>query len=105
MGQEQEQRLKLHYMLTAIPGPEKVYFQPPATVSLAYPCLIYKRVRNVSRYADNQRYYGRKMYQVTVIDRNPDSYIPSEIEKLPFCEFTSHFTADGLNHDVFNIYI
>ena len=99
-----DQRIKLHAMLTEIIGPKKVYFQPPATVSLEYPCLIYKRVRDINRFADNTKYYGRRQYEITVIDRNPDSEIPSKINQLPLCSFTSHFVADNLNHDIFTLY-
>lgn len=49
-------------------------------------------------------YNYRVGYQVTVIDRNPDSLIPGKIASLPMCKFDRHYKAENLNHDVYNLY-
>lgn len=97
-------RTDLHNLLVAILGSGEVHFQPPASVKLIYPCIIYKRDAADTKFADNNPYAYEKRYQVTVIDKNPDSLIPDKIAALPKCLFDRHFTADNLNHDVFNIY-
>lgn len=97
-------RTELHNLLVAILGSEEVYFQPPATVKLTYPCIIYKRNAADTKFANNKPYMHEKRYQVTVIDKDPDSPIPDKIAALPKCLFDRFFTADNLNHDVFNIY-
>lgn len=97
-------RLDLHDILVAISGVEKVYFQPPETIKLEYPCIIYKRDRAVTQHGDNRPYRRTQRYQVMVLDRNPDSEIPSEVAQLPSCEFDRHYTADDLNHDVFTLF-
>lgn len=96
------QRLDLHTTLTALAP--NVYFQPPPSVQMQYPCIVYKRddVRTV--HADDKPYHRRKRYQVTVIDRNPDSDIPDKVGALPLCTFDRFYTADQLNHDVFNLF-
>lgn len=71
---------------------------------MQYPCIIYARNRVSTTYADNLPYNHRVCYIVTVIDSNPDSDIPSRIGTLPLCKFDRHYTADNLNHDVYNIY-
>ena len=43
-------------------------------------------------------------YQVTVIYKNPDSDLPHRLAMLPMCTHDRHFTADNLNHDIFNLY-
>lgn len=43
-------------------------------------------------------------YELTVIDKNPDSDILDRVASLPMCAFERHYTADNLNHDVYNIY-
>ena len=81
-----------------------VYYQPPSTVRMTYPAIRYERSRINTRYADNAPYRNRIGYQITVIDRDPDSQITAEIMKLPLCSYNRHYYADNLNHDVFIIY-
>lgn len=81
-----------------------VYFQPPSDTIMQYPCIIYARSAQDTRYADNLPYTRRMRYQVTVIDRNPDSKIPERVADLPMSSFERHYVADKLNHDVYNVY-
>jgi len=57
-----------------------------------------------TEYADNGPYKHKTRYQVTVIDKNPDSEIPAKVKALPLCAYSRFFVADNLNHDVFNLY-
>lgn len=98
MGQRQD----LHTLL--LEKAPNVYFQPPPTVNLEYPCIIYKRDFQNTEFADNSPYKWKKRYQVTVIDRDPDSHIPDQIAALPSCVFDRFYTADNLNHDVYNLF-
>jgi hypothetical protein len=71
---------------------------------MVYPCIVYHRDTARSQFADNSPYRYTKHYQVTVIDRNPDSEIPDRVAHLPLCTHSRFFTADNLNHDVFSLY-
>lgn len=82
----------------------KVYFQPPENLKLFYPCVIYQRESMDVDYADNAPYRNATQYMITVIDRDPDSAIPSKIAALPLCAFNRFYTADNLNHDVYTLY-
>lgn len=97
-------RLELHILLEDILGSTHVYFQPPTNVQMIYPCIVYRKSDFDSKYAGNSLYQGTPRYQVTVIDRDPDSTVPRKIAELPMCNYNRFFTADGLNHDVFNLY-
>ena len=97
-------RLALHEKFCEILGSRNVYFQPPASVRLNYPAIIYFRKDIDNRYADDLVYKQDAAYDVTVIDRNPDSEIVVEVSQLPTCRFDRHYDADNLNHDVFTIY-
>lgn len=99
-----DKRLLLQALLNGIPGVTKAYFQPPADISMEYPCIVYQRDSAVTKFADNRPYSHKKRYQVTVIDRDPDSSIPDAVAELPLCIFSRHFTADQLHHDVYNLY-
>jgi hypothetical protein len=96
------QRLVLHDVLLAVV--ENAYFQPPANIQMQYPAIVYQRSGSRSEYADNSLYRGTKEYQVTVIDRNPDSELPDQVERLPLCSFERWFAADNLNHWVFTLF-
>lgn len=98
------QRLQLHSLLKEILGSGNVYFQPPANVALAYPCIIYSRNKNPTKFANGKPYMSQIGYKVTVIDRNPDSLIPAKVAALPMCSFDRTYTADNLNHDIYNLY-
>jgi len=102
-------RLEFHQILIGILGTKddeesRVYFQPPSTVKMKYPCIVYRRSRVEAQYADNLMYRNTTCYMVIVIDSNPDSEIPNKVLDLPLCRFDRHYTVDNLNHDVFNVY-
>lgn len=97
-------RLDLQVLLEGILGSRNVYFQPPATVKMKYPCIIYKRDSVNTDFADDKPYKLKKRYQVTVVDTSPDSDIPGKVAALPLCSYDRFYTADNLNHDVYNLF-
>lgn len=98
------QRLELQTLLVTLLGSNNVYFQPPPTVKMQYPCIVYHRDSLDTIFADNKPYKTDKRYQVTVIDANPDSDIPDKVAALPQCTYDRFYTADNLNHDVYNLF-
>jgi len=96
------QRLDLHQILLAMTS--NVYFQPPTNVRLQYPCIVYHRDFADTKFADDEPYNHTKRYQIMVIDQDPDSEIPDKVAALPMSLFNRFFTADDLNHDVYNVY-
>lgn len=96
------QRLDLQTILQEIT--EYVYYQPPTNIKLVFPCIRYVRDGSNGQSADNMKYRNTKRYQITVIDRNPDSELPDRVEELPLCSFDRFFTADNLNHWVFTLF-
>ena len=69
-------RLDLHQELCDILATTNVYFQPPASLSMKYPCIRYSLSGIDVDHADDSNYKSDRQYTVTVIDRNPDSGIP-----------------------------
>ena len=98
------QRLELQSLLTEILQTDQVYFQPPPTVIMEYPSIVYIRDYELTNFADDKPYKHRKRYQVTIIDRDPDSVIPAKIAALPLCVYDRFYTADNLNHDVYKLF-
>ena len=100
-----DRRFELHELLCEALGSRQVYFQPPETVKIKYPAIVYNRDDVESRYADCGVYLsGRIIYQITVIDKDPDSELVAKMAAFPTSRFERHFVADNLNHDVFTIF-
>lgn len=101
----QSRRILFQELLEGLVGPNvKVYFQPPSNVAMTYPCIRYKRDGAQTQFADNTPHRFTQRYQVTVIDRDPDSIIPSLVAKLPLCRFDRFYAADDLNHDIYTLF-
>ena len=96
-------RLDFRSALQAVSGMERLYFQPPESVRMTYPCIRYELEDLPARRADNSAYTIHLQYSVTVIDKDPDSVYPERILNMPMCMFDRFYTADNLNHWVFRI--
>lgn len=99
-----DRRLQLQALLEELLGSDEVHFQPPENLSMNYPAIIYERDFAEVSHADNAPYRHKKRYQVTIIDRDPDSPYPDAVANLPMCTFSRHFKADNLNHDIYSLY-
>ena len=97
-------RTNLQAMLENILGSKNVYYQPPASVQMKYPAIVYSRNRIDNRHAEGSVYKQAISYTVTVIDKKPDNNVVFEISKLPKCRFDRHYISDNLNHDTFTLY-
>lgn len=97
-------RLKLHEELVEVLGSRYVYFQPPESIKMKYPAIVYERSDIPNRFANDNVYLQAIKYKVTVVDRDPDSEIVSRMSKFKTSRFDKHYVVDGLNHDVFTIY-
>lgn len=97
-------RLGLQQTLIGLLGSNNVYFQPPPSIQMNYPCIIYRRDYAETIFSDNKPYFLQTRYLVTVVDKNPDSLIPDKVAKLPMCLFDRFYTADNLNHTAYKLF-
>lgn len=97
-------RLELHEVLCDLLGSRNVYFQPPESVKMRYPAIVYSRDDIDNKHANNNPYMQTTAYQVIVIDEDPDSKIVDKVKKLPMSTFDRHYSSDNLNHDTFTLY-
>ena len=95
-------RLELHVILAKICS--NVYYQPPESIRMKYPCIVYEKTDEQHLYADNLKYKGMTVYDVTVIVKDPDSKIPDCVGGLEYCSFSRAFTSENLNHYVYRLY-
>lgn len=99
-----DSRIKLQTILEGIVGNKNVYFQPPESIKLKYPCIIYSRSPGSYFRADNGIHFSCRKYDVTVIHKDPDSNYIDLMMELPYCSHNRRFVADNLYHDVFELY-
>jgi hypothetical protein len=96
-------RLELQDLLTDLVE-ASIFFQPPPNVSMTYPAIVYNRDLLDIAFADNSPYKNKWRYQLTVIDRDPDSPIHDLLAGLPYIKYVRHYTTQGLNHDIYELY-
>lgn len=99
MGSRLELQSKLE---TVVPN---VYFQPPESMRIKYPCIVYEKQNIRTTYADDGVYNKKNMYQVKAICKDPDNtYSEDLLELFQYCHFERRFVSDNLYHDVLTIY-
>lgn len=98
-----ESRLELQTLLEEILGSANVYYQPPESVKMSYPAIVYSLKNMKNNFANNSVYTQYTDYEIIVIDKDPDSVIVSKVSKLPMCMFDRHYASDNLNHTVFTL--
>ena len=98
-------RLEIQDRLELVDSNLHVYYQPPASVRLTYPAIVY-RVNDYSQnWADDHLYKKDRSYLITLIHYDPDNDI---VEKLlwafPKLRFDRTYTSDNLYHYVYVLY-
>lgn len=98
-------RLDLSAKLHLILGNDNVYFQPPKTQIIKYPCCIYHLGRGSAKHADDTAYNYVQSYELKFIfKQSNEGFIKHVLNCLTLCSFDRSYTVDGLYHYVFNIY-
>ena len=100
-----DRRLLLQSELEALLGTANVYFQPPESLKIKFPCYIYNFERPDTLRADNRIYRIHDRYQLTYITKNPvDPLIDETLLHFTHIALDRHFTKDNLNHYIYSIY-
>ena len=97
-------RIELQALLEELLGNRNVYFQPPESIRMKYPAIVYS-LNNIEKFhASNAIHKQNVAYTIAYIDEDPDSENVEKISKLPYCNFDRFYTSDNLNHYIFTIY-
>lgn len=96
-------RLNVQEMLENIINSTNVYFQPPETVRMKYPAIVYELENMHMLYANNKPYNHTEVYSVIYITKNPDDDNIYKISNLSTCSFIRTYKSDNLYHYVFRI--
>ena len=97
-------RLELQSKLEELLGSKNVYYQPPESMKLNYPAIVYHKAKPEFKRATNSQYLRYNSYTITVIDRKPDNEVIDKLLELPLCSYDRNFKTNNLEHDVLTIY-
>lgn len=96
---------QLKEVLKSYLGNDNVYYQPPETVKLRYPCIIISRNGANTFSADDMNYIIRMRYTLTYVSRTFDDPVAAGIlELLPSISLDRSYTADNLYHTVYSVF-
>lgn len=100
-----DRRIELHSKLCDLLGSNQVYFQPPESVRMKYPAIVYSISFGNVKYANNNAYLLRRRYAVTIIDKDPDAcWYEKMQEAFDYCYFERAYAAENLNHWQFSLF-
>ena len=98
-------RLDLQAKFEEILGSRNAYFQPPASVSMRYPAIVYSFKDMRTRSANNSSMYVTSTgYECILIVKEPDTEYLQKILQIPYCKFDRYYRANNLHHYTFTIY-
>ncbi len=97
-------RLELQSKLENLLGSRNVYYQPPESMKIEYPAIVYSKSNIESRFANNAAYSYLIRYEIIVIDRKPDNPVITKLLGIPYCSYDRSYESDNLNHDVLTLY-
>ena len=99
-----DKRLSLQKELEKLAG-ANVYFQPPASVHLAYPCVIYNLAAGDIKRADDSVYSYTNRFELMFIYKKPNMEIVEKVMRtFPMCSVSRIYITDNLYHYTFNLY-
>lgn len=98
-------RIDLNDDLRRLLGSGNVYFQPPESIKLTYPCIIYSLADIKTIYSDDSIHRAKRLYEITYISKqHDDQFIDKMLKSFTMISFGRSFTTDNLHHTVFRLY-
>ena len=97
-------RIELQTKLEELLGSRQVYYQPPESVKMVYPAIVYSKNGIKTTHANDTVYTNMTSYTLTVISRKPDNPVIEKLLTLQYCSYDRNYKSDNLEHDVFTLY-
>ena len=98
-------RIDLHDELIEVLGNSNVYFQPPESKKLEYPCIVYSLDGVDKMNANDKIYHHERRYTCIAIGKDPDTTIIDDmLRHFMMVRYSRRYQSDNLYHDVFELY-
>lgn len=99
-----EKRVRLHHYLENVLGSNKVYFQPPESVKMQYPCIRYNLAKVPVIHADDKVYLTNPKYVIVYITTQPDDDMRYTLVNSLGVPIIQTYAKDGLYHYIYEFY-
>ncbi|MCF0227858.1 MAG: hypothetical protein HUJ52_03490 [Malacoplasma sp.] len=99
-------RLELQAKLEEILGSRNVYYNPMESTKIEYPAIVYRPNSFYIRKADNKIYNDIRSYTITTLynSAKDNPVVDKLLNEFEYISYSSHYIADNINHDNFNLY-
>ena len=98
-------RLELQEKLETLLGSENVYFQPPESIKLKYPCIVYSLDPVYTENADNKKYIVINRYHIKHIYKKLSGCLRNELlNSFMMISHDNTLIAEGMYNDDFTLY-
>lgn len=98
-------RVGLNDIFKEILGSGNVYFNPPESLKLNYPCIVYNYDSGDSIFADDSAYQFNRKYSAQYISKKADDIMSDRIAtEIPMCTMGRNFIQDNMYHYNYTIY-
>ena len=99
-----QNRVKLHHMLENILGSKNVYYDPPESFKLKYPCIVYYLEGFSDLPADNLTYRRMRRYNMTYITTDSEDPVAEKLADIRYCTLSRPFAVSDLFHFAYVLY-
>ena len=90
----------LQLKLESILGSTNVYYNPPESLKMSFPAIVYNLSDIRQVHADNRKYVDFTTYKITVISKQVDNPAIRGVLDLPMTKFSTNYTKNGFYHTV-----
>jgi hypothetical protein len=91
-------------MLEELLESDDVYYNPPESIRMTYPAIVYSKKKIDKMTANNAAYLLKPCWEIIVIDTLPDNPVIKKLLALPYCSYDRAYIANNLHHDVLTLY-
>lgn len=100
-----QSRSDLSDILHKIQGNDHIYYQPPESIKIEIPGIIYSKSDIDVIRADNRMYINHDKYTLICLSLTSDNpVVKLLIERLPMCSYDRSYTKNNVYHDVLTVY-
>jgi len=101
----ESRRVLLQTQLETLLGSDQVYFNPPETISLTYPAIVYSLSSKYVKPANNHIYRLMDCYDLTYMHKDPDDQFPNLIlSEFPYSRYDRQAVVKNLYNDYLTLY-
>lgn len=93
-------RLTLQTKLENVLGSRNVYYNPPESQKMNFPCIVYNLTNIQPIHADNQTYLDYTTYKIIYVSKQVDSPTVRDLLNIPMTRFSTKYVKNGFWHTV-----